>query len=126
MLEADKIRISQVLSNLLDNAYASVINTKGREAKCIGVSLVKEEKKEQHNPNQGKREEVAVISICDDGKGIEAEMASKLFTKFNSGWYDGIGLGLYIPRASLRLMAERYGVKTTMTAKAPPFHLVYL
>ena len=99
MLEADKIRISQVLSNLLDNAYASVINTKGREAKCIGVSLVKEEKKEQHNPNQGKRGEVSVISICDDGKGIEAEIASKLFTKFNPGRYGVIGLGLYIAKS---------------------------
>jgi signal transduction histidine kinase len=100
MVEADLTRICQVLSNLFNNAYASVINTKGHEAKCIGVSLAKEEKKEQqHNPNQGKREKVAVISICDDGKGIEAEIASKLFTKFNTGWYGGIGLGLYIAKS---------------------------
>ncbi len=99
MVEADKTRISQVLLNLLNNAYASVINTEGNEAKCINVGLAKDEKKEQHNPNQAKREEVAVISICDDGKGIEAKILSKLFTKFNSDRYGGMGLGLYISKS---------------------------
>ena len=99
IVEADKARISQVLLNILNNAYTSIINTEGKEAKCIDVSLGKHEEKEQHNANQGKRE-VAVVSICDDGQGIEAKTASKLFTKFNSGrGYGGIGLGLYIAKS---------------------------
>ena len=99
MVEADKTRILQVLLNLLNNAYVSIINTEGNEAKCINVDRAKDEKKEQHNPNQAKREEVAVISICDDGKGIEAKILSKLFTKFNSDRYGGMGLGLYISKS---------------------------
>ena len=121
MVEADKTRISQVLSNLLNNAYASVINTKGHEAKCIGVSLAREEKKEQHNPNQGKREEVAVISICDEGKGIEAEIASKLFTKFNPGGYGGIGLGLYIAKSIIEAHGGEIWCKNNNDGKGATF-----
>ncbi len=121
MVEADKTRISQVLSNLLNNAYASVINTKGHETKCIGVSLAREKKKEQHNPNQGKREEVAVISICDEGKGIEAEIASKLFTKFNPGGYGGIGLGLYIAKSIIEAHGGEIWCKNNNDGKGATF-----
>jgi signal transduction histidine kinase len=121
MVEADKIRISQVLSNLLNNAYASVINTKRHEAKCIGVSLAMEERKGQHNPNQGKGKEVAVISICDDGKGIEAEIASKLFTKFNSGMYGGIGLGLYIAKSIIEAHGGEIWCKNNNNGKGATF-----
>ena len=123
MVEADKARISQVLSNLLNNAYASVINTKGREAKFIGVSLTEEEKKGQLNPKQGKREKeaVAVISICDDGKGIEEELAPKLFTKFNSGWYGGIGLGLYIAKSIIEAHGGEIWCKNNDDGKGATF-----
>jgi signal transduction histidine kinase len=126
IVEADKARISQVLLNILNNAYTSIINTEGKETKCIDVSLGRHEEKEQHNANQEKRE-VAVISICDDGQGIEAKTASKLFTKFDSGrGYGGIDLGLYIAKGVVEAHDGEIWSKNNSDGKGATFHLVYL
>ena len=87
------------------------------EAKCVGVSLAKEEKKNSIMQSQGKMEKVAVVSICYDGKGIEAKMASKLFTKFNSGQHCGIGLGLYIIKSIVEAHGGRIWAKNNVDGR---------
>jgi two-component system sensor histidine kinase VicK len=37
-----------------------------------------------------------VVSITDNGKGIDPEIMPKLFTRFATKSFDGTGLGLYI------------------------------
>jgi signal transduction histidine kinase len=39
-----------------------------------------------------------IVSITDNGRGISADVAKKLFTKFVSGSNSGTGLGLYISK----------------------------
>ena len=39
-----------------------------------------------------------VVSIKDNGKGIDSEILPKLFTKFASKSYQGTGLGLYLSK----------------------------
>ena len=79
-VEADRVRVTQVISNLLHNAIKFT-----KEGK-ITITL---EKKDDDG-------EVVVISIKDTGIGIDSEMFPKLFSKFASKSYQGTGLGLFI------------------------------
>ena len=79
-VEADRVRVTQVMSNLLNNSIKFT-----KEGK-ITITI---EKKDDDG-------EVVVISIKDTGIGIDSEMFPKLFSKFASKSYQGTGLGLFI------------------------------
>lgn len=80
-VEADKERITQVISNLLDNALKFTRN--GR----VAVITKKE--------NDGK----VSVSIKDTGLGIASDIMPRLFTKFASKSQRGTGLGLFISKS---------------------------
>jgi signal transduction histidine kinase len=78
---ADKGRINQVVSNLLENA---VKFTKAEEDNI--TIMVKKEGKGQ-----------VIVSIKDTGTGIDSEIMPRLFTKFaTKSQTGGTGLGLFI------------------------------
>jgi signal transduction histidine kinase len=83
MVYADKIRIYQVISNLLKNALKFTPNGK------ITITL---EKTERNN------NKFIVIRIKDDGKGIDPQVLPILFKKFVTKSETGTGLGLYISK----------------------------
>jgi signal transduction histidine kinase len=85
---ADRERIYQVISNLIRNA---VKFTTGDEAKIeIILEKIKKDKKEN---------EFVSVKIKDNGKGIDPEILSRLFTKFTTkSEFGGTGLGLYISK----------------------------
>jgi two-component system, OmpR family, sensor histidine kinase VicK len=90
-VNADKSRITEVLWNLLDNAV------KFTKAKGGGtISIVGE-----------KIDNQAVIEIKDTGKGIEADMIPRLFSKFATTSHRGTGLGLFISKS----IVEAHGGK---------------
>jgi signal transduction histidine kinase len=89
LVTADRLRISQVISNLMDNAFEFTDNTKGK----ITVKIEKKEGAEQEK----ERKEVA-ISIIDTGPGIDKEVLPLLFHKFASRSSNGTGLGLYVSK----------------------------
>ena len=82
IVEADKGRIAQVVSNLLSNAIKF---TRDGE---IFVSI--DEKKEDDNNNY------ALVTVRDTGEGVNSEILPKLFSKFITKSFEGIGLELYI------------------------------
>jgi signal transduction histidine kinase len=86
-IEADKARITQVLSNLLSNAIKF---TKARTGEDEGrtVSIVAEDINSE-----------AFVTVKDNGIGIDPEILPKLFEKFASKSYQGTGLGLYISKS---------------------------
>jgi len=87
-VEADKGRITQVISNLVDNAVKFTYAE--RKEQHIGkVSISSEEKKDNRQ---------VIISIEDTGTGIDPEILPRLFTKFASKSYQGTGLGLFISK----------------------------
>jgi signal transduction histidine kinase len=90
-IEADKIRIYQVISNLLTNAIKFTNNG--------GPVSISVEKKE-HTLSGNKKENVVVVSIRDSGIGISLELIDKLFSKFvsKSDSGGGTGLGLFISK----------------------------
>lgn len=84
---ADKLRVSQVIGNILDNAIR--FSPQGRE--------VKVELQEQNNEYQ--------VSVTDQGIGINPEYIDHIFERFYrvrsmaSRQYSGVGLGLFVARA---------------------------
>jgi signal transduction histidine kinase len=81
-VNADKSRITEVLWNLLDNAV-KFTKEKGHGT----ISIVGEKIGNQ-----------AVIEIKDTGKGIDADMIPRLFSKFATKSHRGTGLGLFISK----------------------------
>lgn len=89
MVYADKIKVFEVLSNLINNAI------KFSEDKPITISVDYMNNKKN---NELKNKKQIIVSIKDEGKGIDPEVLPRLFTKFNSKSFNGIGLGLYISK----------------------------
>jgi signal transduction histidine kinase len=83
---ADKGRITQVISNLLDNAVKFT-----KDEGTITVMVEKKEKEELNNNAQQ-----VIVSIKDTGEGIDPQLP-RLFTKFaTKSQTGGTGLGLFI------------------------------
>jgi nitrogen-specific signal transduction histidine kinase len=89
MICGDKNRISQVISNLVNN---SIKFSSGP----VSISLKAESKITNIVTGNGK--EMVVVSIKDAGNGIDPAIFNKLFTKFTTTSSQGIGLGLYISK----------------------------
>ena len=81
----DRSRITQVISNLLDNAVKFTSE---------GVVYVDVTKKKQEQDHQ----EEAIVTVEDTGSGINPEIFPRLFTKFSTKSFSGTGLGLYISK----------------------------
>jgi two-component system sensor histidine kinase VicK len=79
-VDADKIRIYQVIANLLNNAI------KFTKEGAISVSI---EKKDTQ----------VIVTIKDTGEGIDPQILPQLFSKFVSKSFKGTGLGLFISKS---------------------------
>lgn len=88
----DKVRITQVICNILDNAVSFTQEGKIRV-------ILKKEKQD--------RQSFLIINVKDTGRGIDSEISSKLFTKFASKSEMGTGLGLFISKG----IVETHGGK---------------
>ena len=86
LLQADKSRITEVISNLLSNAI------KFTPEGTITISVEKDET----NKNNGKN--WVIVNVKDTGQGIDVSILPRLFTKFASKSYHGTGLGLFISK----------------------------
>lgn len=82
LVEADKGRINQVLSNLLNNAL------KFTDEGHIVVDAYESNNKKD-----------IIVSIIDTGSGINKDIFTKLFSKFATKSSQGTGLGLFISKS---------------------------
>jgi signal transduction histidine kinase len=106
----DRLRLEQVLSNLLSNAI------RYGEGRPIEVSL-------------DRRDNLAVLVVRDHGRGIEPEALPWIFDRFNSSKaarrFGGLGLGLYISQQIVKKhggairAASTVGKGSTFTVEIP-------
>jgi nitrogen-specific signal transduction histidine kinase len=95
-IDADRDRITQVISNLLNNAI-TFTSKKGEGEGMISITA--------EGNNDGEKE--VIVSIKDTGEGINPEIQPRLFTKFATRSFSGTGLGLYISKS----IVEAHGGK---------------
>jgi two-component system, OmpR family, sensor histidine kinase VicK len=86
IVEADRDRIAQVISNILGNAIKFTSKEQGG---TVSVTLEK---------NVNDKEEEVTVAVRDTGEGIHHEILPRLFTKFATKSFTGTGLGLYISK----------------------------
>jgi signal transduction histidine kinase len=84
LVEADKERIAGVISNFLSNAIKFTKE---------GQIFVSTEKVDNNNNTLN-----ALVTVKDTGAGIDTEISSKIFSKFITKSFEGLGLGLYISK----------------------------
>jgi two-component system sensor histidine kinase VicK len=104
LVETDRRRLAQVISNLLDNAIKF---TKEGTLTVTTSSIIK--RKNPDRDGEVKEEEV-IIAVRDTGTGIDPELMPRLFTKFATKSYQGTGLGLFIAKSIIEAQGGRMWV----------------
>src|SRR5918911_1257788 len=126
LIEADRGRISQCISNLLGNAIKFSAN-ENSDGGTVSITIRKEEKNENsdnHNIRRVQGEQVRV-SISDNGEGIHPEILPRLFTKFASkSEMGGTGLGLYITKSIIEAHSGRIWAENNKYGKGATFSFI--
>jgi signal transduction histidine kinase len=103
IVEADRRRLTQVISNLLDNAIKFT-----KEGTVTVTTTIRGKDLDRDSAKEGgAAEEEVVIAVKDTGTGIDSELMPRLFTKFATKSYQGTGLGLFISKS----IVEAHGGK---------------
>ncbi|HEU4823683.1 MAG TPA: ATP-binding protein [Nitrososphaeraceae archaeon] len=107
---ADKNRISQVVSNLLTNAI------KFTKAGRIIIQLRKRMSKKMTDSDHR-----VIVSIKDEGPGIDPSVMPRLFTKFASKSEKGTGLGLFISKSIIEAYDGKIWAENNIDGKGATF-----
>ena len=110
-IEADKARITQVISNILNNAV------KFTEAKLNEGEV----ERGIININAEKDDDQAIVSVNDTGIGIDPGIMPRLFEKFASKSFQGTGLGLYICKGIIEAHGGRIWAENNTGGKGATF-----
>jgi signal transduction histidine kinase len=105
LVEADRYRIIQVISNLLDNAV------KFTKEGSVSVALQKKKDNQQD----------ALVSVKDTGTGIHTDILPRLFSKFATKSEKGTGLGLFISKSIVEAHGGRMWAENNIDGKGATF-----
>jgi signal transduction histidine kinase len=115
-VNADKSRIFQVLSNLINNA----IKFTDRNG-VISISLDKAKSPSSDKNNSLGENEYALIRIKDNGRGIDPDVQSRLFSKFATKSDIGTGLGLFITKSIIEAHGGEISAENNSDGKGATF-----
>jgi two-component system sensor histidine kinase VicK len=107
---ADKNRITQVISNLLANAI------KFTKAGGVLIQLRKKKSKKIADSNH-----LVIVSIKDEGPGIDPSIMPRLFTKFARKSEKGTGLGLFISKSIIEAYDGKIWAENNIDGKGATF-----
>jgi signal transduction histidine kinase len=109
-IKADKTRIAQVVSNILNNAVK------------FTITKVNEEGNATININTEKVDDgQTLVSIKDTGISIDPGIMPRLFEKFASKSYQGTGLGLYICKSIIEAHGGKIWAENNADGKGATF-----
>jgi signal transduction histidine kinase len=117
-VQADRSRLTQVISNLLSNAVKFT-----KKGTIRVTTQIKEEEEEEQDDQNDDRGKVVVISIKDTGSGISPEMFPRLFSKFASNSFEGTGLGLFIAKSIVEAHGGKIWAENNADGKGATFVL---
>jgi C4-dicarboxylate-specific signal transduction histidine kinase len=92
-VEADRVQLQQVLVNLVMNAIEAMSEIQGRDRKLTIGSTVDERE--------------IVLTIADNGQGLDPERHRRIFDPFFTTKSNGMGLGLSICRSIVEGLGGR-------------------
>ena len=110
MINADTQRITQVVTNLLNNAVKFTEEDKGGGSISITLEEVK---------NGGCQE--VIVNVKDAGTGIDKEILPRLFTKFATKSTKGTGLGLFICKSMVEAHNGKIWAENNKDGKGAKF-----
>jgi two-component system, OmpR family, sensor histidine kinase VicK len=94
IVEADRERVTQIISNLLNNAIKFTEERRG-DVHVIAEEVEKADQK------------LVIVTIRDTGTGIDPEISPRLFTKFATKSNTGTGLGLFICKSIIEAHGDK-------------------
>ena len=103
LVEADKGRLNQVISNLIDNAIKFTQE---------GSIIISSQRRDNDN---------VIVSIKDTGTGIDPEIMPRLFSKFATKSFIGTGLGLFISKKIVEAHGGRIWAENNPNGKGATF-----
>jgi two-component system sensor histidine kinase VicK len=109
IVEADRGRINQAISNLINNAIKFTSQRGGN----ISVTTEKRNNKDENQE--------VIIAVKDTGEGIHPEIIPRLFTKFATRSNSGTGLGLYISKSIVEAHGGRIWAENNSDGKGATF-----
>jgi len=112
IIEADKNRLAQVMSNLISNALK--FSEKESEAR-ISITVEKNDLEEGRDQN-------ILVGIKDSGEGINPVIFPNMFSKFVSSSYSGTGLGLYICKNIIQAHGGKIWAENNKNSKGATFY----
>lgn len=101
-IKADKERIAQVINNLVNNAV------KFTDKGIIQIALNKEK-------------DCVMVTVEDNGSGIDPEIMPNLFTKFTTKHHSGTGVGLYISKKIIEVHGGQIWARNKLNGKGSTF-----
>jgi PAS domain S-box-containing protein len=112
VIEADELRLRQVLLNLLSNAVKFT-----RQGRCV--------LKVHAEPGNARDRTMLHVSVEDTGPGVPSDLQQKIFEPFrqSAGRFqhvEGSGLGLAVSRTLIRLMGGELQVVSPLNGSPPP------
>jgi signal transduction histidine kinase len=111
-VNADKTRLTQVISNLIDNAFKF---TQG--GFIIITTRITHKEKDDNNDK-------VIVMIKDSGIGIDNEILPRLFTKFATKSDQGTGLGLFIVKKIIEAHGGRIWAENNSNGIGSTFYFM--
>jgi len=123
-VDADKVRIYQVIANLLNNAIK--FTKEGTISVSVKVTQKKggnkeEEKEGRDYGSSSNSPRQVIVTVKDSGAGIDPEIMPRLFTKFVTKSDKGTGLGLFISKSIIEAHGGRIWTENNSDGKGATF-----
>ncbi|MDQ2684420.1 MAG: HAMP domain-containing histidine kinase, partial [Thermoproteota archaeon] len=126
----DKNRIGEVIMNLINNSVKFISKDNGKRSQDGIISIIVEKRTINNNDaivakakeTYKEQKEEAIVSIKDNGEGIDLEIYPRLFTKFATKSFQGTGLGLFIAKNIVEAHGGRIWGENNRDGKGATFY----